>query len=310
MKDMDVAILIVTYNSQRQICECLRSVFAERLSVTQQVIVLDNASQDETVRLVREHFPEAELLTPNKNLGFAAGVNLAARHARGNYLLLLNPDTVILDHAVDVVVNFARAHPGHGLYGGRTLKLDGSLEPSSCWGQPSLWSMTLFAAGLTTLAPRNRWLDPESLGGWQRDTVREIGVVTGCFLLAERAAWEQLGGLDERYFMYGEDTDLSARARKAGYRPLFCPDARLVHEVGQSSTSSDKILMLYRGKASYVRAHWHGWKRRFGLTMLLAGVALRRFLARLGFSGPAGHTYKRWNILWEQRQQWIQGYGT
>ncbi|RYD17084.1 MAG: glycosyltransferase family 2 protein, partial [Verrucomicrobiaceae bacterium] len=137
----DVAIVIVTYNSAGEIAECLESVFAQRESVTQQVIVVDNDSKDNTVDLIRADFPEVELVIPGKNLGFAAGVNLGARHADAEFVLLLNPDTVILDHAVDKIVRFARKTPGHGLYGGRTLNPDGTVEPSSCWGEPTLWSM-------------------------------------------------------------------------------------------------------------------------------------------------------------------------
>jgi N-acetylglucosaminyl-diphospho-decaprenol L-rhamnosyltransferase len=250
----DVAIVIVSYNSRDHIGACLESVFAQRKSVTQQVIVVDNDSRDDTVNFIRENFPQVELVLPGANLGFAKGVNLGVKHANAEYVLLLNPDTVILDHAVDVIVDFARKKPGHGLYGGRTLRPDGSLEPSSCWGMPTLWSMTLFAFGLTTIAPKNRFLDPESLGSWQRDTVREVGVITGCFLLSPTEVWNKLGGLDERYFMYGEDADLAMRARNAGYRPVICPDAKLVHEVGAcSDTPVHKTMLLYRGKASLVR---------------------------------------------------------
>ena len=144
----DVAIVIVSYNSEDHIGACLDSVFAQRKSVNQQVIVVDNDSRDGTVSLIRERYPEVELVVPGANLGFAKGVNLGVRHANAEFVLLLNPDTVILENAVDVVVDFARKNPGHGLYGGRTLRPDGSLEPSSCWGLPSLWSMTLFAFGL------------------------------------------------------------------------------------------------------------------------------------------------------------------
>ena len=300
----DVAILIVTYNSEKQIVECLRSVYDQARSVRQQVVIVDNNSSDGTVALLREKFPQVKLVLPGQNLGFAKGVNLAARNAEADFLLLLNPDTVVLDHAIDVAVEFARAHPAYGLYGGRTLKPDGSLEPSSCWGLPSLWSMTLFALGLTTLAPRNRWLDPESLGGWARDTVREVGVITGCFLLIGRPAWDRLGGLDERYFMYGEDTDFSLRAWRAGYRPVICPEARVMHEVGQSSsTPLHKALLLYRGKASYVRSRWQGLRQSLGLGLLLLGVGLRA-LASAVLRGRN----KTWQGLWQQRQSWIVGY--
>jgi GT2 family glycosyltransferase len=238
------------------------------------------------------------LLTPGRNLGFAAGVNFAARHTRARHILLLNPDTVLLTGAIDVIADFAREFPQHGIYGGRTLRPDGQLEPSSCWGLPSLWSLTMFATGLSTAAARNRWLDPESLGRWPRDTVRCVGIVTGCFLLARRDVWERLGGFDERYFMYGEDADLAARARRVGYRPIICPDACLIHEVGQSSaTPLAKMLLLYRGKACFVRTHWKSWRRQTGLFLLASGVALRALI------GP-----DRWHALWRERRTWLSGY--
>lgn len=305
----DVAIIIIAYNSERQLGDCLRSLIAQRRSVAQQVIVLDNASPDGSAEFVRLHFPEVTLLRSEKNLGFAGGVNLAVRHADAEFVLLLNPDTVILDHAVDTVVEFARAHPGHGLYGGRTLKPDGSLEPSSCWGLPSLWSLAMFATGLSTLFARNSFFDPESLGRWPRDSVREVGIITGCFLLAPRTVWEQLGGFDERFFMYGEDVDLALRAHVAGYRPLICPEARLVHEVGQSSAvPAHKALLLYRGKATLIRAHWRGFRRWLGLKLLLGGVAIRAKAARLKLRPDHSSAADRWSVLWNQRDIWEAGY--
>ena len=304
----DVAVIIVTYNSERQIEACLRSLIEQRRSLRQQIVVLDNQSSDQTVELVRRKFPEVELVTPGRNLGFAAGVNLAARQADAEFILLLNPDTVVLDGAVDEIVSFARANPGYGLYGGRTLSQDGRLEPSSCWGLPSLWSLAMFATGASTAAKRNRFLDPESLGNWQRDTVREVGVITGCFLLVDRTAWQRLGGFDERFFMYGEDTDLAMRARGLGYRPVICPRARLVHEVGQSSsTPLQKARLLYRGKATFVRTHWQGLSRWAGLTLLTLGVGARAFGGWVrSLSGrPLNPT---WAGLWKERRGWLEGY--
>jgi len=305
----NVAIVIVTYNSAGQIRECLTSVFSQRKQVNQQVIVVDNESRDGTVALIRDEFPQVKLILPGENLGFAKGVNLGASHADAEFILLLNPDTVILNHAVDTIVDFARAHRTKGIFGGRTLRPDGSLEPSSCWGAPTLWSMTLFALGLTTLAPRNRWLDPESLGSWQRDTVREVGVVTGCFLLASSELWEELGGFDERYFMYGEDVDLALRARAAGCRLVICPEAKLIHEVGQSSaTPVHKTLLLYRGKASLVRTHWRGVGQSLGLSLLVVGIGLRAAASAAFASGSLPEAAGRWQSLWKRRSEWLQGY--
>lgn len=305
----DVAIVIVSYNSAEFIGDCLESVFKQRREIRQQVIVVDNDSRDHTVELIRERFPEVELVLPGCNLGFAAGVNLGAGHADAEFVLLLNPDTLILDHAVDEIVEFARANPGHGLYGGRTLRPDGGLEPSSCWGQPTLWSMALFAFGITSLFPRNRWLDPESLGNWARDSVREVGVITGCFLLAPKQVWDELEGMDERFFMYGEDVDFAMRARRLGFRPVICPKAKLVHEVGLcSETPVHKALLLYRGKASLVRSHWHGPARWAGLFFLAAGTGLRAGIAALGSLAGMRRGGDRWQTLWRKRSEWIVGY--
>lgn len=305
----DVAIIIVTYNSEDQIGACLRSVFDQKKNVRQQVIVVDNQSRDSTVTLVRTSFPQVQLILPNENLGFAKGVNLGVMNADADFILLLNPDTEILESAVDVIVDFARKNPGYGLYGGRTFKPDGSLEPSSCWGLPTLWSLTLFAFGITTLAPRNQWFDPESLGNWARDSVREVGMITGCFLLSSSAVWKELGGLDERYFMYGEDADLALRARSRGYRPVICPDATLIHEVGQSSeTPVQKFLLLYRGKASLVRTHWVGLPRALGLFLLLSGTGLRALLVTIISIAHPPKVEGRWQILWKKRNEWMKGY--
>jgi Predicted glycosyltransferases len=307
--DLDVAVLIVSYNSAAHLGDCLESVFAHSQRVRLEVIVVDNASTDDSAEFVRSRFPSVRLITPGRNLGFAAGVNLAARHATADYLLLLNPDTVLLDHAIDAIVEFARSSPGHGLYGARTFKPDGRVEPSSCWGLPTLWSLTMFATGLSSVARQHPLFDPESLGDWPRDTVREVGMISGCCLLIARSVWNKLGGFDERFFMYGEDADLSMRARQSGYRPILCPRACLIHEVGQSSTPAGKLLLLFRGKATLLHTHWRGLRRVAGLALLLAGVAVRalgtQFVRALRRQSDPG----RWLVVWRRRREWIQGYG-
>ena len=192
----DVSLLIVTYQCGTAARDCLASIYETTSGVEFEVVVVDNASTDGTADLVRAEFPQARLLALDENIGFARGVNLAASEAEGEYLLLLNPDTVVHEGAVANMVEFARRRPGHGLYGGRTLRPDGTVDPGSCWGQPSLWSLFCFASMLSTAFKRSRVFNPEALGGWQRDSVREVGVVTGCLLLAPRTVWEQLDGFD------------------------------------------------------------------------------------------------------------------
>jgi GT2 family glycosyltransferase len=258
--------------------------------------------------MIRGEFPQVRLLALDQNLGFAAGVNRAAEDARGEYLLLLNPDTVVHAGAVANLVAFARSRPEHGIYGGRTLRPNGELDPGSCWGQPTLWSLFCFASMLTTAFKGNRLLDPESLGGWQRDSVREVGIVTGCLLLVSRVLWEDLGGFDLRFFMYGEDADLSLRVRQRGLRPAITPDSVVTHEVGVSSSSRpDKLLLLFRGKATLFRKHWPAGKRQLGLGLLLAGVGARALVSRVTASAEAGKA-GAWRPIWRARRDWLAGY--
>ncbi len=300
----DVAIIIVTYNSEKQISDCLESIIAQTTEVNFEIVVVDNLSADSTPTIVKKSFPDVQLIEPGRNLGFAKAVNLAAKQVDSQYLLLLNPDTQILDHAVDKVYAFAIAYPEHGFYGGRTLKEDGTtLEPSSCWGQPTLWSLFSFATGLSTIFKHNSFFDPESLGSWQRNTVREVGVITGCFLLVEKTAWDAIEGFDEHYWLYGEDVDLAMRASKAGYRPVICPDAVVVHEIGQSSTSGQKMIWLYRGKVSLIKRHWGGLARSLALTFLKSGVRLRALA--YGLKGDKGNA---WVTGWARRTEWEQGH--
>jgi N-acetylglucosaminyl-diphospho-decaprenol L-rhamnosyltransferase len=272
------------------------------------VIVVDNASVDGTAEMIRAEFPQARLIALDRNLGFAAGVNLAAESAAGEFVLLLNPDTVVHEGAVGHLVEFARGNPSHGLYGGRTLRPGGGVDPGSCWGLPTLWSLFCFATMLNSAFKNTRLFDPESLGGWQRDDAREVGIVTGCLLLAPQGVWKELGGFDERFFMYGEDADLALRAWHAGYRPAITPGAVVTHEVGVSSASRpDKVILLLRGKATLIRKHWRKPKRELGLALLLTGVGIRALAGLLPWRRQAP-TPTAWRETWRNRSDWIEGY--
>ena len=302
----DASILIVTYKCRDEARDCLASIFRETHGVRIETLVLDNASDDGTVEMVREEFPDVQLVALDENIGFAAGVNRLAEHASGEYLLLLNPDTVVHPHALERLVAFARERPQHGLYGGRTLNPDGSVHPASCWGKPTLWSLVCFATMLSTAFKGSRLLDPESLGHWQRDSVREVDIVTGCLLLAPATLWKELGGFDLRFFMYGEDADLALRAAALGYRPAITPDAVITHEIGASTESRpDKMVLVYRGKAALLRKHWPPPKRQLGLALLWAGVGLRALVARATSTREGGAT---WRAVWGARRNWLQGY--
>ena len=307
---VDVSILIVSYNTREWLRACLDSVRRETTGVAYEVVVVDNASTDGSADTVRREHPEVRLIEAGGNLGFARGVNLAAAAAGGEYLLLLNPDTIVHDGAVQRLVAFARARPHHGVYGGRTLTPDGRLDPRSCWGLPTPYSLLCFATGLSTAFSGSRVLDPESLGPWRRDSVREVGMVSGGLLLLPRTLWHRLGGFDPAFFMYGEDADLCLRARRLGCRPVVTPDATITHAVGAATRQrADKTVLVMKGKATLVRRRWSPAARRFGVAMLLTGVALRAGLLRLlpGRSSPTGQD-AGWAEVWRRRAEWWDGY--
>src|SRR5262245_33862701 len=201
--DLDLSIVIVSYNTRDLTVACLRSIDAQTQNVGYEVIVVDNDSMDGSAKAIAHEFPHFRLIPLNHNIGFAAANNLATKEARGCRILLLNPDTIILDHAIDNLMAFADQTRSCQLWGGRTLFENGSLDPTSCWRDMSLWSLTCFSFGLTYLAPKSSVLNPESYGDWKRDTVREVDIVTGCFLLIDRQLWERLRGFDPAFFMYG-----------------------------------------------------------------------------------------------------------
>ncbi|GAA4163135.1 hypothetical protein GCM10022286_23180 [Gryllotalpicola daejeonensis] len=307
-----ITVVIVSYNTREQTVACLDSLAADAAGapgLAVSAVVVDNGSVDGSVAALRARHPWVEVIDAGTNLGFAAGVNRGVARAPGEYVLLLNPDTTVLPGALTALVEFAVAHPEHGLYGGRTLAADGSLEPSSCWGAPTLWSLLCFASGLSTAFARSRLFDPESLGWWPRDTVREVPVITGCLLLARRADWDRLGGMDERYFLYGEDADFSLRASAAGLRPVIVPAATIVHTVGGSTSESGrerngrKMSMVMAGKATLLRLRWSAGRAAAGIALLKTGTLVRALLER-----ALGRAEGTWSEVWRRRSDWSAGY--
>jgi len=174
----------------------LESIFKETTTINFEVIVIDNASHDGTGEAIMENFPQVKLLVSKENHGFAQGCNLAAKNACGEYILLLNPDTVVIDRAVERLFAFARANPEAGIYGGRTIFPDGRLNPDFCYRKKTLWSLFCQAFGLTKLFRNTNLFNPEPYGSWKYDSVREVDIITGCFLMVKTELWRQLKGFN------------------------------------------------------------------------------------------------------------------
>lgn len=302
-----VSVVVVSYNTSAMTLACLDSILGQTLGLDIEVVVVDNASTDGSADAISGRFPDTQLIASQENLGFAGANNLAAGSAVGKYLLLLNPDTVVLNGAIDRLVAFADAHPEAGIFGGRTVFPDGSLNPASCFRSPTLRGLLCRAMAFDVLFSNSELANPDCYGGWKRDSIREVDIVSGCFLLIRRELWNRLAGFDTDFFMYGEDWDLCLRARALGQRCLLCPGAEIVHYGGASEpVQAARIIRLLRTKALLFRKHWHKTSYILGLALLESWVLLR--LAGFGLAFYLFRTrseeYGCWLGVWAARGQW------
>lgn len=310
---VDVSILVVSYNTRELTDAAIRSVVAETHGLTYEVIAVDNASADGSADMLRAHPANVRLIALDTNIGFARGNNLAAAHATGRYILLLNPDTLIRENAIGELVGFARANPDAKIWGGRTLYGDGSLNPSSCWQRMTPWNLFCRATGLTAIFPRSERCNGEAYGGWDRGNVRNVDIVSGCFFLIEREFWNSLKGFDPLFFMYGEEADLCLRAAHLGARPMVTPSATIVHYGGASErVRTDKLVRLLAAKSSLIARHWPRHTRIIGRALNAAWPLSRRIATGLvaAFSATPAHrdSADAWRQVWRRRHEWINGY--
>ncbi len=308
-----LSILIVSYNTREMTLACLDSLVSETRDVSFEVIIVDNASSDGSAAALEAHASHPRVIALEDNIGFARGNNLAAREARGDYVLLLNPDTVVLDRAIDRLMTFASVRPDAGIWGGRTVFADGRLNPSSAWGRMTPWRLLCRATGLTGLVPRSSLFNGEALGGWDRSTEREVDIVSGCFLLIKRRLWTALGGFDPTFFMYGEEADLCLRARLFGARPIVTPTAAIVHYGGASETTREgKMVKLLAAKATLIERHFPRgliglglalqalWPLSRAVVLTVAATVLRR----PGLEASAA----AWRSICRRHRDWWTGY--
>ena len=309
---LDITIIVVSYNTRQMTIECIKSVLRQTSSIRYEIIVVDNDSIDGSADAIRINFPDVKLIASLENLGFARANNLAAMHARGRRLLLLNPDTVILDRAIERLHDFALSNPKCRIWGGRTVFADGSLNPASCWRRMTLWSLLCNATGLNSLKGSSLF-NSEGYGGWKRDTVRAVDIVVGCFFLIDKDLWDQLHGFDPVFYMYGEEADLCQRARQFGARPTITPSATIIHHGGASETDkTDQRIKLLASKLTLIRRHWPASFAFAGRLLFLVSSLVRwliyetlgTLLRRTDFQRNA----QTWHEVWRSRRRWINGW--
>ena len=247
-RQIDVSVVIVNWNTRDILRDCLCSSYRETRDVDFGVIVVDNASSDGSAEMVAAEFPSVTLIANDSNRGFGAANNQGMRIARGRHLLLLNSDTVILDGAIQKTAAFADEHPEAGLVGCRVQRADGTLSQTAIM-YPSLLNIALGLMRMDQYFPRHRFFDRERMGDWGYDTERDVPTIGGCFLFVRSEALLDVGGFDEKYFMFAEEMDLCWRLKRAGWRLLFFPGAQIKHLHGASARLVPDRMQVQRRKS-------------------------------------------------------------
>lgn len=296
---MDLSIIIVSWNVEKLLRDCLESIFSKHMSLDIQVIVVDSASSDGTVDMVRTHFPQVALFAMDENIGYTRGNNVGLENASGRHILLLNPDTVVIDDALEAMIDYLDTHPDVGIVGPRTLNADNSVQ-STRRRFPTRMTALFESTWLQPYAPK-KLLRDYYLDEVADDQTSEVDWVQGSALMARREVYEQIGGLDTGYVMYFEETDWCKRAKAAGWKVVYLGSASIYHLSGASAeqAGSHKHIHFQQSKLRYAYKHLGKWFALVLRLYLLAQYAVQVAIESIKFT--LGH--KR-----EMRQQRIHTY--
>lgn len=296
-----LSIIIVNWNVRELLDRCLASIFAADLAPGSfEIIVVDSASADDSVAMVRQKYPAVRLLAQERNVGFTRGNNVGLAQAQGDFLLLLNPDTEVSRKALGALVDYLERHPAVGIVGPHTLNSDGSHQ-SSRRRFPSLMTGIFESSWLAAAAPARIERDYRMLET-DDDDIMLVDWVQGSALMLRRELYRDIGGMDEAYVMYSEELDYCRRAKHAGWQVAYHGGAVITHHGGKSSeqVAAQTLIHFHTSKLRYFRKH-HG----FGQYAILRSVLLLQFawqLALESFKGALGH--KRELRAERVRQYW------
>ncbi|MCK4787347.1 MAG: glycosyltransferase family 2 protein, partial [Desulfobacteraceae bacterium] len=251
--------------------DCLKSVYEETKDIDFEVIYVDNASEDGRVEMVKAEFPEVRIIVNNENKGFIKANNQGIEISQGRYVLLLNSDTIVLDNAIAKVVKFADVHPEAAVVGCKVVNLDRTLR-KTCFMSPSLLNMFLAATYIHKIFPRSKFFGRGRMTWWDFDDVREVETVSGCCSLVRKKAVEQVGLMDETYFVYGDDVDWCYRFRKNGWKVMFTPEAQIIHYGGQTTSQKARAFRLQLEGSKLIFMKLHRNKLAFPLACFLAAL--------------------------------------
>lgn len=293
---MRLSVVIVNYKVKYFLEQCLRSVERAAKGIAMEVIVVDNASGDGSVEYIRERFPAVTLIASEENLGFARANNLAIKKSSGEYVLLLNPDTIVPENCFAEFLKFMDSTPGAGGCGAYMLHADGSFALESRRGLPTPFVAFCKMSGLASIFPKSRTFGRYYMRYLNENEVNRIEIMSGAFMFLRRSALDKAGLLDEDFFMYGEDIDLSCRIMKSGYQNYFLP-VRMLHYKGESTVKSSYryVHTFYQAMQLFFNKHYSHYSLLLSLPINMA-IWSRAVLAYLG--NQFRHRKERSNTLY------------
>lgn len=285
-----ISVIIVNYNVEYFLEQCLNSVYDALKNVQGEVFVVDNNSIDGSVEMVRRQFPQATLIANKDNVGFSKANNQAMRISKGDYVVLLNPDTVVEEDTFQKCVDFMDKHPKGGGLGVRMIDGKGQFLPESKRGLPTPAVAFYKIFGFSRLFPKSKTFGQYHLGYLDEHETNEVEILSGAFMLMRKEALDKVGLLDEAFFMYGEDIDLSYRIIKGGYKNYYFPETQIIHYKGESTKKSsiNYVFVFYRAMVIFAEKHFSQKNAKlfsFFINLAIyfrAGLALlNRFIKRI-----------------------------
>lgn len=278
---MDLSIVIVNYNVKELLHQSITSINIACKNIKHEIFVVDNASTDGSADLIREKFPEIKLIQNFDNKGFAAANNQALDQASGEFILLINPDTIVQEDTFFVILNYLKNNPACGMVGCKILNPDGSLQLACRRSFPTPWVAFTKIIGLSKIFPNSRLFGSYNLTYLDADEIYEVEAISGSFMFFRKQVMAAIGKLDESFFMYGEDLDWCFRVREAGWKIFYLPTTQIIHFKGESSKKSntDLTLQFYRAMKLFVEKHYQNRFLHVPQWLLLAGIWSRASLA-------------------------------
>jgi hypothetical protein len=307
---MDLSICIVNWNAQKFLIDCLESICNSKTALNYEVIVVDNASSDDSVRLVKKRFPKVRVIECKKNEGFTVGNNLAIQHSSGRHVLLLNPDTLVTPGSLEAMVKFMDSNKHVGACGCRLFNPETGWVEASARSFPTLLPLLWNLSYLDRLFSRSSFFNKYLMTYLPDNEIREVDWVTGACLMVNHDVIEQVGGLDENIFMYCEDAEWCYRIKQAGWAIYYYPAAEIAHYRGQSSKlrreHHDYSLSLwgaqqYTSSILYFYAKHYGEWRTFLLRIIIVVTSL--FKAFLWLTGSS--MFQTWPIGWRRARSYL-----